>query len=152
MISSIYKIRFSDCDPMGHLNNARYIDYMFNAMEDAVKNSLRIDLAKQMKKGFGWVVQGHDIKYFNPALHHEKVKIITEVADVKEDQILFFIKMYNKKGNKLKSILRSRMIHYDIKNKCRTAHSAKVQRKFESMLNRPVKEHTLKRNRKELAS
>jgi len=29
-------IRFQDCDPLGHLNNAKYFDYFFNAREDQV--------------------------------------------------------------------------------------------------------------------
>jgi acyl-CoA thioester hydrolase len=29
-------IRFQDCDPLRHLNNAKYFDYFFNAREDQV--------------------------------------------------------------------------------------------------------------------
>ena len=29
-------IRFQDCDPLRHLNNAKYFDYYFNAREDQV--------------------------------------------------------------------------------------------------------------------
>jgi acyl-CoA thioesterase FadM len=41
---SFYTVRFSDCDPMGHLNNARYIDYMLNAREDHLKQAYQINL------------------------------------------------------------------------------------------------------------
>jgi len=141
MTSEIYRVRFSDCDPMGHLNNARYIDYMFNAMEDAVKQNLKIDLAKQMKKGLGWVVVGHDIKYFNPVTHHEKISIRTEVVDVKDDQLIFVIKMFDKKGKQLKSVLRSRLIHFNIESKKRTSHPSKIQKKFESLV--PIQKRKL---------
>ncbi|MEM8567925.1 MAG: thioesterase family protein, partial [Bacteroidota bacterium] len=33
-LESIHTIRFPDCDPFNHLNNARYIDYFINARED----------------------------------------------------------------------------------------------------------------------
>ena len=29
-------VRFQDCDPFGHLNNARYIDYFLNARQDQI--------------------------------------------------------------------------------------------------------------------
>ena len=29
-------IRFQDCDPLRHLNNAKYFDYFFNAREEQV--------------------------------------------------------------------------------------------------------------------
>jgi len=29
-------IRFQDCDPLRHLNNAKYFDYFYNAREDQV--------------------------------------------------------------------------------------------------------------------
>ena len=32
------KIRFIDCDPIGHLNNSKYLDYMLNAREDHVED------------------------------------------------------------------------------------------------------------------
>ena len=36
-VSSVVKIRFSDCDPIGHLNNVKYLEYMLNAREDHVE-------------------------------------------------------------------------------------------------------------------
>lgn len=36
---STAKIRFIDCDPIGHLNNSKYLDYMLNAREDHVEDS-----------------------------------------------------------------------------------------------------------------
>ena len=35
--SSLFKIRFNDCDMFGHLNNARFIDYLINARQDHLK-------------------------------------------------------------------------------------------------------------------
>jgi acyl-CoA thioester hydrolase len=34
---SFYTVRFNDCDPLGHLNNSKYIDYFLNAREDHLK-------------------------------------------------------------------------------------------------------------------
>ena len=35
-LESTAVIRFQDCDPFGHLNNARYIDYFLNARQDQI--------------------------------------------------------------------------------------------------------------------
>ena len=53
-LQSFYTVRFSDCDPLRHLNNARYIDYMLNAREDHLKEHYQMDLADFYKKGTGW--------------------------------------------------------------------------------------------------
>lgn len=37
--SSTVKIRFADCDPIGHLNNVKYLEYMLNAREDHVEQN-----------------------------------------------------------------------------------------------------------------
>ena len=36
-------IRFQDCDPLKHLNNAKYFDYFFNAREDQVATIYEFD-------------------------------------------------------------------------------------------------------------
>ncbi len=43
---SLYTIRFTDCDPFGHLNNGRYIDYLLNAREDHLKTEYGVDLSQ----------------------------------------------------------------------------------------------------------
>ena len=37
-------IRFSDCDPFNHLNNARYIDYFINAREDQLLANINFNI------------------------------------------------------------------------------------------------------------
>ena len=37
------KIRFTDCDMFGHLNNSRYLDYLINAREDHLKDFYNFD-------------------------------------------------------------------------------------------------------------
>ena len=45
--------RFQDCDPFGHLNNARYMDYLINAREDQLIHFYQINIyqhAEQTKE------------------------------------------------------------------------------------------------------
>ena len=51
------KIRFTDCDPMGHLNNSRYIDYMLNAREDHMAEHYEFTHEEYAHKtGCVWIV------------------------------------------------------------------------------------------------
>lgn len=49
-LTSTAIIAFSDCDPFGHLNNARYIDYFLNAREQQIKEAYDLSLAEWAKK------------------------------------------------------------------------------------------------------
>ena len=69
-------IRFSDCDPFNHLNNARYIDYFINAREDQIMANLNFNIYHYAAQhGFGWVVGKNQIAYLKPANLMENVII-----------------------------------------------------------------------------
>ena len=46
VLESKTKIRFQDCDPFNHLNNASYINYLINAREDQLIKYYDIDIYK----------------------------------------------------------------------------------------------------------
>ena len=71
-------IRFQDCDPFQHLNNARYIDYFMNAREDQLKqfyNFHIFEVAQRTQQG--WVVTKNQLAYLHPAMIQEQVVIRT---------------------------------------------------------------------------
>lgn len=72
---SRYIIRFNDCDPYGHLNNSKYIDYFINAREDHLRDHYDIDLKKWAAEGQTFVVSQHEIRYLRPAFYNESVDI-----------------------------------------------------------------------------
>lgn len=72
---SVYPIRFNDCDPFGHLNNSKYLDYFLNAREDHLAAHYDIDLKEWVKQGQLFVVTGHEIRYLRPANYGESVII-----------------------------------------------------------------------------
>ncbi|MBI2259703.1 MAG: acyl-CoA thioesterase [Flavobacteriia bacterium] len=64
-------IRFSDCDLMGHVNNASYLNYF----EDA-----RIHYFSQLLPNWDWKTQGiilrkNTIEYLSPLYLHDKANI-----------------------------------------------------------------------------
>lgn len=63
-----HRIRFKDCDPLGHLYNTRFIEYMLEAREDQILEQYQLNLmeyAEQHKKS--WVLVKHEIAYLQEA-------------------------------------------------------------------------------------
>ena len=104
-LSSYYIVRFNDCDPLGHLNNSKYIDYLLNAREDHLRDFHQMELGDFHKQGFGWVVSNHEIQYIRPALYNEKVCIQSDLIEAGESHLLVEMRMYDESGNTLKAIL-----------------------------------------------
>ena len=69
-------IRFPDCDPFNHLNNARYIDYFINAREDHIMMNMGLNIYQYAAEhGLGWVVAKNQIAYLKPAFLMETVVV-----------------------------------------------------------------------------
>lgn len=92
---STLTIRFSDCDPFGHLNNARYIDYFLNAREDHLKHYYQLSLYELGREGIGWVVAEHKLAYFRPAMSGEEVVIKTVMLGYSEQHIMVEMSMWD---------------------------------------------------------
>lgn len=119
---SEYKIRFHDCDLFGHLNNARYIDYMITARQDHLSDVYQFDTNAYYKNSQGWVISAHEIQYQRPAVYDEKVKIRSALLAIEEDSLLVEIVMYDLKCSHIKAVLRSKMVFINLKTCRREKH------------------------------
>jgi YbgC/YbaW family acyl-CoA thioester hydrolase len=122
--NSVYKIRFSDCDLFGHLNNARYIDYFLNAREDHLKDAYNFTLAEQYQKGISWVVTGHEIAYLRSAVYDEMVVIESCLLLAEPDGLYVELIMTNEARSHLKAILRTKFTPINPKTGKRELHTA----------------------------
>lgn len=121
--SSFYTIRFSDCDPFGHLNNARYIDYFLNAREDHLKKEYQLDLKQFYHQGMSWLVGGHEINYLKPADYNETVRIQTTLLEAAPDSLLVEMVMTDEKLTHIKAVMHTRFIHVNLKTGKRDNHN-----------------------------
>jgi acyl-CoA thioester hydrolase len=97
--------RFQDCDPFGHLNNARYMDYFINAREDQLIHFYKINIyehAEQTKAN--WVISKTQIAYLRPVLVMEKVRICTRIIHFTENTIVVEGLMLDREGQRLKCL------------------------------------------------
>lgn len=119
-----YRIHFQDCDPFGHLNNARYLDYFLNAREDHVEEHYALNLTQlASKSGAGWVVTKHHLAYLRPANHGDTVLIRSQIIHFDNSNIVVEMQMRDETGSRLKALLWSELAFVNIASATRTDHS-----------------------------
>lgn len=123
ILHSFYTVRFGDCDPFSHLNNARYIDYFLNAREDHLRDYYQIDLSEYAKKGMGWVVANHEIYYMRPAVYNEKICIRSAIIELGEAHLLVEMLMQDESRQSAKAVMWSKFTCIDLKTGRKQPHS-----------------------------
>jgi YbgC/YbaW family acyl-CoA thioester hydrolase len=99
-------VRFQDCDPFGHLNNAKYLEYFINAREDHLVLAYGFDLnAHARESGCAWVVARHQIAYLAPVAYGGEVLIKTSLRRYTDQSASMEGRMYDATGTRLKSLL-----------------------------------------------
>ena len=99
-------VRFQDCDPLGHLNNAKYIEYFLNAREDHLIQAYGFNLAVHGRESkCAWVVTRHQIAYLAAAMYGEEVLIKSSLRRYTDQSVLVEYRMYDAGGARLKALL-----------------------------------------------
>src|SRR5688500_10352699 len=121
---STYVIRFQDCDPLGHLNNVRYLDIFLNAREEQALQNYALDLMQLLKQHrTAWVVTNHQIAYIRPADHGKTVHIQTRIIHFDNSTVVIESIMLNESRTKLKSVLWSTYRYISMETGKPTDHS-----------------------------
>lgn len=142
LLESTAKIRFQDCDPFNHLNNAEYLNYMINAREDQLIENYGIDIYEMARnEGKSWVVGSTQIAYIRPAFTMEEVKISSRLLRFDDSNIIVEMQMTGLLNNDLKAVMWSNFVHFNLLKQKREVHSQKFMNLFESVAN-PVVETT----------
>lgn len=129
-------IRFPDCDPFNHLNNARYLDYFINAREDHLWTNYQLNIYAYGKEhGRSWVVGQNQIVYIKPAMLMEQVVITSTVLELTDTDLLVEMMMWNKDKTQLKSILWSRFVHFNLMTQKRDTHNQELMDYFKPLEN-----------------
>ena len=135
-LQSTTKIRFQDCDPFNHLNNAAYLNYFVNAREDQILEQYGIDIYEMASTiGVSWVVGSNQIAYINPAFLMEEVIIESQLLNFDETNLFIELKMWNKDKTKIKAIMWSSIVHFNLMKQKREIHSEELMKLFKSVQN-----------------
>ena len=97
--SSTVKIRFADCDPIGHLNNVKYLEYMLNAREDHVEQNYGFTYEQYTKEtGCTWVTIQNEIAYLKEVRYNSTVTITSKTIFVDDLTAVVELLMMDDKG------------------------------------------------------
>lgn len=131
---STVTIRFADCDPFNHLNNARYIDYFLNAREDHLWGHYQFDIYEHSREtGKSWVVSKNQILYLRPASLREEVIIQSRLLDYNENDLLVEMIMWDENKSQIKALLWSSFSYFNLKTQRRAKHDADLADFFEEV-------------------
>jgi acyl-CoA thioester hydrolase len=136
--NSVYKVRFSDCDLFGHLNNARYIDYFMNAREDHLKDYYNLKLTDYYQKGISWVVTAHEIAYLRSAIYDEMVNIESSLILAEADSLYVELIMTDEIKSHLKAVMRTKFTPINPKTGKKELHTAEFMKWAKSIENTEV--------------
>lgn len=133
------KVRFVDCDPFNHLNNASYIDYLITAREDHLLDNYGFDIYRYaMEKGVSWVVAQNRIAYLLPANLSETVLVRSCLLKWGEKETLVEMQMWDEQGKSLKALLWTTFVHYDLVKKRSAVHSEELTGQFSGLQVSPM--------------
>lgn len=119
------KIRFTDCDMFGHLNNSRYLDYLINAREDHLKDFYNFDFNEYYKNDLAWVIGSHEIVYIRPAVFNEIVTIQSSLLDFDVNFLHVETIMMDEGLNQIKAVMWSKLIPVNLKTGKKISHDSK---------------------------
>ncbi|MBK8955787.1 MAG: acyl-CoA thioesterase [Saprospiraceae bacterium] len=129
------RVRFKDCDPMGHLYNTRFIEYMLEAREDLLLSHYQFDLMEYAHTTkCSWVITKHEISYLREAKRNEIIVLDSRLISFDEKRLKVEYQIWNENQTQLKCLLWTDFLHVDLMTKKPCNHSEEVMGKLEEML------------------
>ena len=134
-IATTVKIRFSDCDPIGHLNNVKYLEYMLNAREDHVEEFYGFTYEQYLKKtGCTWIAIQNEIAYLKEVKANTKVIISSKTIEITDRVSKVEILMKSEDQKTINAVLWITVIYFNMKTRQSEALSENEKEFFEKYL------------------
>ncbi|HEX8656913.1 MAG TPA: acyl-CoA thioesterase [Hymenobacter sp.] len=119
-----HRIYFQDCDLLGHLNNARYLDYFLNAREEHSAEHYALNMGELAREqNAAWVITKHHISYLKPARQGTQVRISSQLIHFDNSSLVLEMQMRDLTGTRLLALLWSEMAFVTMPAGTRTDHS-----------------------------
>lgn len=134
-ISTIVKVRFSDCDPIGHLNNVKYLEYMLNAREDHVEQFYGFTYEEYTRQtGCTWITVQNEIAYLKEVRYNSKVQITSKTIEVGDRISKVELLMKSEDGKTIFAVLWITVIYFNMKTRRSEIHPPETKEKFNKFL------------------
>jgi thioesterase III len=130
-LDSKARIRFEDCDPFGHLNNGRYIDYFMNAREDQLRDNYQLDIYAHMQQtGNVWVVASSQVAYLQEVKMNEEVIIRTNLRWFTESDLFMEGMMLDPETDRVKAVVWLRFAYLNVRKAVKASHEPQLMELF----------------------
>ncbi|SFG15269.1 acyl-CoA thioesterase [Pontibacter chinhatensis] len=132
-LESKVRIRFEDCDPFGHLNNGRYIDYFMNAREDQLREHYQLDIYQHMQQtGNVWVVASSQVAYLQEVKLNEEVIIRTSLRWFTASDLFMEGLMLHPETDRVKAVVWLRFAYLNVRKGIKATHEPQLAELFEA--------------------
>lgn len=133
--STIVKVRFSDCDPIGHLNNVKYLEYMLNAREDHVEMFYGFTYEEYMRKtGCTWIAIQNEIAYLKEVRYNTNVVISSKTIEISDRISKVEILMKSEDGQTVYAVLWITVIYFNMKTRKSESMPEETMKLFQEYL------------------
>ncbi|QCX53309.1 thioesterase family protein [Elizabethkingia sp. JS20170427COW] len=130
-ITTTTKARFSDCDPLGHLNNVKYLEYMMNAREDHVLQCYGFTYEENIKNtGCGWVAIQNQISYLKEVRPNAILNISSKIIKMGDRTSVVEILMMDENSEQVHAVLWTTAIYFNMKTRRAAVHSSELMQYF----------------------
>ena len=134
-ISNLVRVRFSDCDPIGHLNNVKYLDYMLNAREDHVESGYGFTYEQYTRKtGCTWITIQNEIAYLKEVRYNARVIISSKTIEIGDRLSKVEILMKSEDGKTIHSVLWLSILYFNMKTRKSDVHPEDTKALFQRFL------------------
>lgn len=134
ILESTAVVRFQDCDPFGHLNNARYVDYFMNARTDQLQAQYDFNIfAVGQEIGSNWVVSKTEIAFLLPAMLMETVRIQTRLIWATQRKLVVEGIMFDESGRQIKSVAWVEFTFVNLANGRPASHTEELMQLFHAV-------------------
>jgi YbgC/YbaW family acyl-CoA thioester hydrolase len=141
-ITTQTKIRFVDCDPIGHLNNAKYIDYMLNAREDHVEAQFGFSYEQYTQKtGCTWIAIQNEIAYLKELRYNTQVNITSRLIDINERISKIEVTITNLDNTITHAVLWASAIYFNMKTRKSELLPSEDYLFYQSFINSPPEQN-----------
>ncbi|MBI2981990.1 MAG: acyl-CoA thioesterase [Deltaproteobacteria bacterium] len=125
---------FSDCDPMGHCNNARFLTFMEQARVQYYKRLKALDLRRMnARTAFGFIVAEATCSFKSPAYIDETLVIGTRIASVGNKSFVFEYEIREKKTKRLVATARTVQVMFNYQKNKSFPVPAALRKKIERL-------------------
>lgn len=132
VLESVVTVRFQDCDPFGHLNNARYIDYFMDARQEQIARHYGI-LFIDRDRNESWVISLSQIAFLRPVEALETIRVRTQLINATDSTLTVEGAIFSSKSMRLKALAWVDFIYVGMESGRRAQHPRELMELFETV-------------------